>query len=692
MPERVAWLRGQREALEAALNGAPLQVSLDALVRTATEGLGQDTRAAFYLGDGEGASLHHVVGMSADYAAAVDGFKIGPESVACGLAAHTGQPVITSDVTEEAQWAPWRWLAERFDFRGCWSFPIRTAAGKFVGTLAIYSRRPREARDCDLELCSLLTRTASIIISQHFELEARKQAEAALRESEARERLRAQELQTLFDLAPLGVTIALDPDGRDIRGNRASEALLGLPPGAQFSMANPEPPPIAVFQGDKQLALEQLPMQRAVRGETVDGQIITIKSAARTVTVLSKATPLYDDMQRPRGAIGAFLDITALKQAEEALRDADRRKDEFLATLAHELRNPLAPIRSGLEFLKSSKEAPERRRAMIAIMERQVGNLVRLVDDLVEISRITRGKIELRSESIDIADAIHLALETNQPLIKEGSHRITVKNWPEPLRVFADLTRLAQVFANLLNNAAKFSHPGGSIEISCKRHGDEAVVTVRDNGRGISPEALPHIFEPFMQAGHPVPGGLGIGLALVRNLVALHGGTVTAKSAGADQGSEFIVRLPLCEAEPEPEPSQRPAAATLSSNRVLIVDDNRDAADTLCALLESLGATVRAVYDGRAAAAVVEAFAPDAVLLDLGMPEVDGYRTAQLIRQTRGGQNLQLVAVTGWGQRSDRAKTAEAGFDAHLTKPASLEALQEILSRRSGPGFHSPKG
>jgi signal transduction histidine kinase/ActR/RegA family two-component response regulator len=687
-------LRGQREALESALNGAPLQVSLDALVRTATDGLGRDTRAAFYLGDGEGVSLHHVVGMSADYAAAVDGFKIGPESLACGLAAHTGQPVITADVRKDAQWQPWLWLAERFNYRGCWSFPIRTSAGKFVGTLAIYSGGPREATDGDQELCSLLTRTASIIISQHYELQARKQAEAALRESEARERLRAQELQTLLDLAPIGVSIALDPEGRDIRGNRASEALLGLPPGAQLSMANPERPPITVFQGGKQLPLEQLPMQRAVRGETVDEQIITIKSAAHTVTVLSKATPLYDDMQRPRGAIGAFLDITALKQAEEALRDADRRKDEFLATLAHELRNPLAPIRTGLEFLKGAEVAPERRRVMIGIMERQVGNLVRLVDDLVEISRITRGKIELRSQSIDIAAAIHLALETSRPLIKEGSHQINVKTSPETLTVFADLTRLAQVFANLLNNAAKFSPGGGSIEISCKRQGDEAVVTVRDNGRGISPEALPHIFEPFIQVGHPVPGGLGIGLALVRNLVELHGGTVSAQSAGPDQGSAFIVRLPLCESEPEPAAAapQSPLTTTLPFNRVLIVDDNRDAADMLCALLESLGATVRAVYDGRAAAAVVEAFAPDAVLLDLGMPGVDGYETARLIRQTRDGQNLQLVALTGWGQQSDRAKTAEAGFDAHLTKPASLEALQEILSRRSERVFQSPKG
>lgn len=679
MPERVAWLHGQREALEAALNGAPLQVSLDALVRTATEGLGRDTRAAFYLSDAEGLSLHHVVGMSADYAAMVDGFQIGPESVACGLAAHTGQPVITTDVAKDAQWEPWRWLAERFDYRGCWSFPIRTSAGKFVGTLAVYSRQPREATDRNVELCSLLTRTASIIISQHYELEARKQAEAALRESEARERLRAQELQTLLDLAPIGVSIALDPEGLDIRGNRANEALLGLPPGAQLSMANSERPPLAVFQDGKPLPLEQMPMQRAIRGETVDEQIITVKSAGRTVTVLAKATPLYDDMKRPRGAIGAFLDISALKQAEDALRDADRRKDQFLATLAHELRNPLAPIRSGLEFLKRSDQTTERRCTMIGIMERQVGNLVRLLDDLVEISRITRGKIELRNESIDIAAAIHLALETSQPLIKEGLHQIEVETPSEPLKVLGDELRLAQVFANLLNNAAKFSPAGARIEISCQRRGDEAVVTVKDNGRGVSAEALPYIFEPFVQADHRVPGGLGIGLALVRTLVELHGGTVAAQSAGLDQGSAFVVRLPLSEAAPEPAQRRKRMGATQLSNRVLIVDDNRDAADTLCALLESLGATVRTVYDGRAAVAAVDEFAPDAVLLDLGMPEIDGYRAAQLIRQTRAGQKLQLIAITGWGQESDRAKTAQAGFDAHLTKPASAEALQEAL-------------
>jgi signal transduction histidine kinase/CheY-like chemotaxis protein len=370
-----------------------------------------------------------------------------------------------------------------------------------------------------------------------------------------------------------------------------------------------------------------------------------------------------------------------LQEATATLRKADRRKDEFLATIAHELRNPLAPILTGLEVLKRTEDDRERRSAMVAMMERQAGSLVRLVDDLLEVSRITQGKIELRKESVDISKAIRLALETSRPFIRERSHRVKVNESQETLLVLADLTRLAQVFSNLLNNAAKFCSSGGSIEISSERLDDAVVVTVRDNGRGISPEALPHIFELFVQSDQSAQsGGLGIGLALVRNLVELHGGTVSAQSAGIGKGSEFVVSLPAYA-------EMTPAAATPSrsvgplSNRVLVIDDNRDAADALCALLNSLGATARAIYDGRAGAAAVREFAPDTVLLDLGMPDFDGYQTAKLIRQNAGRPDLTLVAVTGWGQEDARAKTAEAGFDEHLTKPASLEVMQQVLSR-----------
>jgi signal transduction histidine kinase len=368
------------------------------------------------------------------------------------------------------------------------------------------------------------------------------------------------------------------------------------------------------------------------------------------------------------------------QDATAKLREADQRKDEFLATLAHELRNPLAPIRSGLDFLKRSEDEPERRRAMIGIMERQVNSLVRLVDDLLEISRINRGKIELRKEIVDISAAVRLALEASQPLIDEASHRLTLKEPREPLEVFADQTRLAQVFANLLNNAAKFSPRNGVIEISAERQGGEAVVTVRDNGRGISPEALPHIFELFVQTGPAPGGGLGIGLALVRNLVELHGGTVSAQSAGLGKGSEFIVRLPLSEAAVAAAVSPDPPNARLS-NRVLVIDDNKDAADTLCMALEAIGVTVHAAYDGHAGVAAIKDFMPDAVLLDLGMPGLNGYETAKFIRQMPEGRDLQLVAVTGWGQEDARGKAEEAAFDAHLIKPASLAAMQAVLSQ-----------
>ncbi|MBY6243894.1 PAS domain S-box protein [Methylosinus sp. Sm6] len=385
----------------------------------------------------------------------------------------------------------------------------------------------------------------------------------------------------------------------------------------------------------------------------------------------------------------AVADLVAIAmrrvQTEQALRDADRRKDEFIATLAHELRNPLAPIGNAAHILTRKYGADFPDAPLIAMVQRQVDHLVRLVDDLLEISRISRGKIELRKESVAVSDFLRHALDASRPLIDKKGHRLDVKLAAEPLRAFGDPVRLAQIAANIINNAAKYTPPGGRIDIETAREGKEAVLRVRDNGVGIAPEMMPRVFDLFAQTQDQMrlsEGGLGIGLALVRKLVEMHGGRVEAQSAGSGRGSQFAVFLPLAE-EPAAAtaPVERTSAGEGGGARALVVDDDHDVADSFALLLESLGATVRKAYDGPAGVAALEAFEPHIAFVDLGMPGVDGYETARRMRASGGRRRFLLVALTGWGQENDRRRAQDAGFDLHLTKPASIDAVEELLRR-----------
>ncbi|WP_139559712.1 ATP-binding protein [Methylotetracoccus oryzae] len=402
---------------------------------------------------------------------------------------------------------------------------------------------------------------------------------------------------------------------------------------------------------------------------------------------------LRDAAGQTSGYATVSREITERKRTEQALLEADRRKDEFLATLAHELRNPLAPIRNGLTLLRQAGGDGASAEPVRAMMERQVDHLVELVDDLLEVSRITRGKIALRKARIVLSDILGQALETSQPLIQAGAHRITVTLPEEPLRLEADPSRLVQIFSNLLNNAAKYTDAGGQISITAERQGSEVAVSVRDTGIGIPAEMLPKVFDLFAQVDRTLgraQGGLGIGLALVRRLVEMHGGRVDVRSDGAGQGSEFLVHLPLA-VEPtvgiESPAASRAASIGVSAGRLLVVDDSRDAADTLALLLQTSGAEVRVAYDGPSALKVVSEFKPAAVLLDLGMPGMDGYETARRIRELPGGTEMVLIALTGWGQDDDRRRTREAGFDHHLVKPVNFSLLQTLLASL-GPAEH----
>jgi len=408
----------------------------------------------------------------------------------------------------------------------------------------------------------------------------------------------------------------------------------------------------------------------------------------RWMEARGKAT--YDANGRPQMLHGLGIDITEQKRAVEALREADRRKDDFLATLAHELRNPLAPISSGLHILRNAGHDAAATAQAREIMERQVAQMVRLVDDLLDVARITTGKVELRPEPIDLTGAINDAVETAMPLITLGGQPLQVTPPATPTYVNADRTRLAQVFANLLNNSAKYSERGQAIQVSVAREQDWAVVRVRDAGIGIHPEMLPRIFDMFRQAdrtGGRSRGGLGIGLFIVKRIVEMHGGSVEAISPGLGQGTEFVVRIPaLAEGEVNlPAPAVAGALEPPARRRVLVVDDNADAAESLAVLLSMSGHETRLAYDGETALAEAAAFRPEIVFLDIGMPTIDGHETARRIRAEPWGQAVVLVALTGWGQAEDRRRSNEAGFDHHLVKPADPAQVAKLIGATSSP-------
>jgi signal transduction histidine kinase len=380
-------------------------------------------------------------------------------------------------------------------------------------------------------------------------------------------------------------------------------------------------------------------------------------------------------------------EVAERARAEQALQEADRNKDEFLAMLAHELRNPLAPIHNALQLMRMQPSAGQSQWAQ-EVIQRQLAYLTRLVDDLLDVSRITRGKIALTREPVEVATLLTRALETIDPLLQERGHTLTLQVPPEPLRVDGDPTRLTQALGNVLGNAAKYTERGGRIELTCEPHGAEVEIRVRDNGIGIPAELLPRIFDLFTQLDRRTDhsaSGLGIGLALVRRLVEMHGGSVSALSAGAGAGSEFVIKLPLLlrdeimRAHDESHPQNRDIPAP--PRRILLADDNPDALESLATVLRLRGHEVYSAQNGAAALETAALHLPEVALLDIGMPLVDGYEVARRIRSQEWGKAITLVALTGWGQESDRRRSEEAGFDAHLVKPLDLDKLAAVLAQ-----------
>jgi len=499
---------------------------------------------------------------------------------------------------------------------------------------------------------------------------------------ELRARLRA--LADLVARAPVPIAVAHDSECRFISANEALTRLLGVPSNLNISLTpgRHERPPYRIQRNGQDIPVDELPMQYAMAHRTHVANVIEIvRGDGSVLHVQNDVEPLYDRQGVVCGSVSVCVDMTERKRVEQVLRDADRRKDEFLATLSHELRNPLAPIRNALELLRRTGHDAALNERALAIMERQVRQLVRLTDDLLDISRITRNRIELRRERIDLRAAIRSAVETIEPLSDVAGHTLAVDLPSHPLWVDGDMARLAQALANLLDNAVKYSDRGGRIAVRATVEKGEAVVSVSDTGIGIDPAALPSIFEMFVQiepTASRARTGLGIGLALAKQLVELHDGRIEARSDGLGAGTTMVVRLPIVAGveDAEARVNRPPAAAAC---RVLVAEDIPDAAEMLRLMIECMGHDVRVAADGAQAVEIAGEFHPQIALLDLGMPRMDGYEAARRIRASLG-RSVVLVALTGWGQEQDQRRAYAAGFDYHVTKPAEPDVIESLIA------------
>jgi len=592
----------------------------------------------------------------------------GADELARAIEEGAGAALVAEEVLPNSGGYPLATVLRRQPYWSDFPLLILTRAGadsevvaEAVRTLGNVTLLERPVRVASL---TSAVRTALRARARQYEL--RDQVEA-LRHSEA-------ELADMFENAAVGLH-TVDAEGIVTRVNQTELDLLG------YRREEYVGRPIADFHVDPAFVDDLL--ARLQRGERLANREVRLRARDGSIRHVLLSSDARCEGGRLVEARTFSVDITARKHAEEQLQQADRRKDEFLATLAHELRNPLAPIRNSLYLIRLTGGAAPAAEHVCEMMERQVSHMVRLVDDLMEVSRITRGKIDMRKERIELATVIESALDTSRPGIEAARHHFTIELPERPVLIDGDLVRLSQVFANLLNNASKYTDPGGEIRLTARVAGDEVVVTVEDEGIGIPTEMLPRVFDLFTQTHHSVgrdQGGLGIGLTLVRSLVEMHGGHVVATSAGPGQGSAFAVHLPIARrAAAAPAPSEDDTAPILPPKRVLVVDDNRDAADSLGMLLERLGAEVEVVYDGPSALAAVERQSPEVVLLDIGMPGMDGYEVARRLHERADGKDLTLVAMTGWGQDEDRRRSRHAGFVRHLIKPADLAAVRALL-------------
>lgn len=513
-------------------------------------------------------------------------------------------------------------------------------------------------------------------------------------QTSAKQRAREQQVQAISQREHLRTTLACMADAvlvTDIHGritliNPAAESMSGWGMAEGRGRLWSE---ILVMRRDDGTEAVENPIARVLGDDRVvheTAPLVLQSRTGRVIPVSYSAARVQDPDGQIEGAVLIFRDESERRRTELALRNADRRKDDFLATLAHELRNPLAPISMGVELIEMSADDREAVLEICGMMQRQTKHMVRLIDDLLDVSRITCGKLELRKTQVDLRDVVRDAVEAVRPLIDDSQHHLVVRFPDKRFAVFADANRLTQVLTNLLSNAAKYTPPNGRIELSVDATASEAILTVSDSGIGIPHDKLELVFEMFAQInesrdyGH---SGLGIGLTLVKQLVEMHGGSVDVQSRGRNLGTTFYVRLPVLpetgRAEEQPFRDQM-STPVPGKRRVLVVDDNVAALESLSRLVQLMGNEVRRAHDGLEAIEIASSFLPDVVLMDLGMPNLNGYDAARRMRMEPWGRELALIATTGWGQAEDRRRTAEAGFDCHLVKPIEANSLREVLS------------
>lgn len=516
-----------------------------------------------------------------------------------------------------------------------------------------------------------------------------KQQAERLRLAEQREHDRALEQQREWfrvALSSIGdAVITTDAESRVVTLNPVAEALTG------WEQAQAKGQPLdRVFRIISEQSRQPIdnPVRNVLQQRRVvglPGHTVLVSKDNTERPIDDSAAPICDADGKVLGVVLNFRDITERRRAEKELQEAGRRKDEFLATLAHELRNPLAPIMNALELMQRAHGNTDLLEQARSTMEGQIEHMVRLIDDLLDLGRISRNNLELRRSNLELAPMIHQVLAACRPMLEAAGHELHVTIPPEPIHVHADSVRLTQVFGNLLINACKYTEPRGRIWLIIERHGREVLATVKDTGIGIPPDMLSKVFEMFTQVDRSLdrtPSGLGIGLSLVKRLVEMHDGTVTAHSKGRGSGSEFVVRLPLLL---DPPKLQQPLVQSLESlptpsRRILIVDDNRQSAQLLAQLFEMTGNETLVAYDGDEAVKAAASFRPEVILLDLGLPKLNGYDACRRIREQPWGKEIVLIAVTGWGREEDRRKSREAGFNGHLVKPVKHDAVMRLLA------------
>lgn len=707
--------RDETQALYDVSRTLAAELDLQTIMQKATDAATRCTRAKF------GAFFHNVINDSGEAymlyslsGAPREAFeKFGmPRNTALFDHTFRGQgPMRLDDVTRDPRYGrmgPHYGMPRgHLPVRSYLAVPVTARNGEVFGGLffghpepGVFDARAERIAEGVAWHAAVALENARLFAKAEAELEQRKREEEARRQGEERLRLAAE-------AAGFG-TFELDlRTGENIWSDRL-KAIFGLGPDAP----TPVDPVTAGFihPDDAQRVASKMQTCFDPAGDGLfhdEHRIVRADGAVRWVVVTGRT--FFEHTPQGRSALralGAVMDITDRKLAEEALQEAGRRKDEFIATLAHELRNPLAPIRMAVNILRASPDDPQRIHDITCILDRQCSQLVRLIDDLLDVSRVTRGKIALKKQRVELASILLQAVESVKPLCENRNHQLTLDLPPQPIMVDADPVRLVQIVGNLLNNSCKYTDPGGTIRLVLERGDNEAVIRVIDSGMGIEPDQLTRIFDMFAQVERSstrAPGGLGIGLSLSKSLVELHGGQIEARSAGIDRGSEFIVRLPIVkfeltagrsmsrehdaerratEGKYDAERSATSDVQTrkpLASRRILAVDDNVDALRSVSMLLRLNGHLVYTAESGEEALRILEEQHPEVVLLDIGLPGINGYELARRIRSGSRCQDVLLVAMTGWGQEHDKRRAAEAGFDAHLTKPANPEALMNLI-------------